>query len=198
MCQYKISRVPVCEMKHQLSCSFSSFSLVGVQQVKAMTPQMMKQLVVGVQTIGCPADLYCRAMLSAHLQPAPRSDHTESAKPLSARSQLCNNPGPYTVPQSPQGTDLYLLQLSMDHRLCSTGQEFIHTSPLLPHHGFLGWGGEVQRGQEVCAVGQLLVNGLAAELLLHIHQQLPLPLVFFPLGDSYIKQVLITSLEVYS
>lgn len=151
-----------------------------------MTPQMMKQLVMGVQTIRCPAELYCRAMLSAHLQPAPSSDQTESAKPLSVRSQLCNNPGTYTVPWTPQGTDLYLLQLSMEHRLCSMGQEFIHPSPLLPHHRFLGRGSEVQRGQEVGAAGELLVNGVAAELLLFIHQQLPLPLFFFPLGDSYI------------
>lgn len=85
----------------------------------------------------------------------------------------------------------------MNHRLCRIEQEFIHTSPLLPHHCFLGWGSEVQRGQEVCAVGELLVNGLAAELLLCIHQQLPLSLFLFPLGDSYIKQALITSLRVY-
>lgn len=108
------------------------------------------------------------------------------------------NPGTYTVAQTPQGTDVYLLQLSMNHRLWRMGQEFIHTSPLLPHHRFLGRGSEVQRGQEVSGVGELLVNGLAAQLLLYIHQQLPLSLFFLPLGDSYKKQVLITSLKVYS
>lgn len=163
-----------------------------------MTPQMMKQLVVSVQTTRCPADLYCRAMLSAHLQPAPSSAQTESAKPLSVRSQLCNNPGTHRVAQTPQGTDLYLLQLSMNHRQCRLGQEFICTSPLLPHHRFLGWGSEVQRGQEVGAVVELLVNGVGAELLLYIHQQLPLSLGFFPLCNSYIKKVLITSLKVYT
>lgn len=187
----------MCEMKHQLSCSFCNFSLVEVQMVKAVTPQRMKQLVVSVQTTRRPADLYCRAMLSTHLQPVPSLDQTESAKPLSVRSQLCNNPGTYTVAQTPQGTDLYLLQLSVTYRLGSMGQEYIHTSQLLPHHRFLGWGSEVQGGQEVRAVGELLVNGVAAELLLYIHQQLPLSLFFFPLGDSYIKQVLITSLKVY-
>lgn len=78
------------------------------------------------------------------------------------------------------------------------GQEFIHSSPLLPHHHLLGWGSEVQRAQEVCVVGELLVNGVAAELLLYIDQQLPLSLFFVPLGDSYIKQVLITSLKFNS